>query len=284
MTTAIKEFQYPNTVSQAASLLAKGRGKAIALAGGTRLPRAFPPSAEVVVDVSSLPLRHIRADSNWLRIGALCTFEDLIASPVLGRWAGGVIVETARLGTSAPARAMGTVGGNIVRPFAINNLPPLFLAFDAQVAYHDGLRERAIPFSDLVKPELMRLMGTRALVTEVRIPLESRRWSGAASRLARVPSDWDAVVNCVVLLEKKGGLCRKSSIALGAVTPKALRFPQAEKLLEGKAIDEALAREAARAVSAALNPAARGVSKDYAKEASGVLVRRALLEAFERAS
>ena len=77
---------------------------------------------------------------------------------------------------------------------------------------------------------------------------------------------------------------RKAAIALGAVTPKALRFPQAEKLLEGKAIDEALAREAGRVVSETLNPAARGVSKEYAKEVAGVLVRRALLEAFERVS
>ncbi len=284
MATAIKEFHYPDSVAQAADLLSKGRGKAIALAGGTRLPRAFPASSEIVVDVSALPLRHIRADSHWLRIGALCTFEDLIAEPLLKRWAGGVIVETARLGTSAPARAMGTVGGNIVRPFAINNLPPLLLAFGAQVAYKDGSGEKAVPFSDIMKPELMRLLGTRYLVTEVRLPAESRRLSGSSLRLARVPSDWDAVVNCVALVERKGGLCRKAAIALGAVAPKALRFPQAEKLLQGKAIDEALAREAGRVVSDALNPAARGVSKEYAKETAGVLVRRALLEAFERGS
>lgn len=282
MTTAIKEFQYPDTVSQAAGLLAKGRGKAVALAGGTRLPRAFPTSAEVVVDLSALPLRRIRADSKWLRIGALCTFEDLIASPLIRRWAGGVIAQTAKLGTSAPARAMGTVGGNIVRPFAINNLPPLFLAFDAQVAYKDGAKEKTVPFTELMDPGFMRLLGSRYLVTEVRIPAASRRWSGSSLRLARVPSDWDAVVNCVVLLEKKGGVCRKASIALGAVTPRALRCYRAERLLEGNAIDEALAQEAEKAVSESLHPAVRGVSKEYAKEAAGVLVRRALLEAFAR--
>jgi len=281
MNNNIRQFYFPTSAKEAARLLVKLKGKALVVAGGTRLTRTVPPMVETVVDISDLPLRHVRADRKWLRIGALCSICDLEKSPVVAKWAGGVIARTAGFWSNAPARSMGTVGGNVVRPHPYNNLPPVFLALDAVAVCTDGLREKAMPFADVLKPEVMRELGARYLLTEVRVPAQTKGWSAASGRLAETKTDWESYANCVAAVDLKGGVVRKAAIALSAVLPRAARMAKAEKLLEGKPGSEAAARAAAAAVVQELAELTGGSpGKAYAREAAGVLVRRALLEAF----
>jgi xanthine dehydrogenase small subunit len=276
MKSNIKEFHFPTETKEAALLLAKLRSKGAIVGGSTRLPRAMAPSVEAVVDISDLPLKYIKADKSGLRIGALCTLADLERSPLVQKWAGGVIAKSAAIATTALARSMGTVGGNIVRAYPYNNLPPVFLALGAQVVYTDGKRERVVPFAEILKPEAMRDLGTRHLLTEVRLPGETRTWSSVMERIASLKTDWVATAICAVAVEKKDGLCRKASIALGCVVPRATRFEKAEKLLEGHDCTEAKAKAAADAVVAELPRLST-----YERAVTGVLVRRSLLEAFK---
>ncbi|MEI8192085.1 MAG: FAD binding domain-containing protein [candidate division NC10 bacterium] len=285
MKNNIREFHFPCEVREAASLLAKLKSKALVLAGGTRLTRTLSPTIEAAVDISDLPLRHIKADKNWLRIGALCSMDDLEVSPIVAKWASGVIAKTAGFGSNALARSMGTVGGNIVRAHPFNNLPPAFLALGAQVAYSDGSREKTMPFAEIRKPEVMHKFGSRFLLTEVRVPAETRNWSAAAGRLSATKTDWESTANCVVAVEKKGGLCRRAAIALGALVPRAMRFSEAERTLEGRPCVEASAKAAAAAVVEALvELTCKSPAKAYAREVAGVMIRRALMEAFQDTS
>ena len=284
MKNNIKEFHFPAQVREAARLLGKLKSKALVLAGGTRLTRTLSPSIEAAVDISDLPLRHIRADKKWLRIGALCSMDDLENSPVLASWASGVIADTAGFGSNALARSMGTVGGNIVRAHPFNNLPPAFLALGAQIAYSDGLREKTLPFAEILKPEIMHMFGARFLLTEVRVPAETESWSAAAGRLSATKTDWESTANCVVAVDKNGGVCRRAAIALGALIPRAMRFEYAESLLAGRPCVEASAESAAAAVVETLVKLTHASeAKAYAREVAGVMVRRALLEAFKEA-
>ncbi|MBI5242214.1 MAG: FAD binding domain-containing protein [Elusimicrobia bacterium] len=282
MATNIRQFFFPAQAREAARLLAKLNSKAVVLAGGTRLTRALSPCVEAVVDISDLPLKRIKADKKWLRIGALCTIAELEKSPVLAKWARGVIAKTAGFGSNALARSMGTVGGNVVRAHPFNHLPPVFLALDAQAAYTDGRSEKTLPFADLLKPEVMRLFGVRVLLTEVRIPAETRSWAAAAQRLSATRTDWESVAHCVAAVDKKGGVCRKAAIALSAVLPRAARFEKAERSLAGQPCTEASAEAAAAEVVKSLAEFTQNsAAKAYACEVSGVLVRRALMEAFQ---
>ena len=282
MKNNIQRFYFPARVKEAARLLARLKSKAVVVGGGTRLPSALPHAVEAVIDLSDLPLKYVKADKRWLRIGALCTLAELERSPLIKRWAGGVISKAAGFGASAVIRSMWTVGGNIVRAYPYNNLPPVLLALDARVAFTDGLRERTAAFAEFLKPDLAREMGTRFLVTEVRLPAETRTWTATADRVASVKTEWAAAANCAVAVDKRGGVCRRAAVALGSAVPRATRLKKAESALEGGPCTEAAALAAAAAAEeeiAALLGAIQ--SKDYAREVAGVLIRRNLLEVFK---
>ncbi|MBI5209064.1 MAG: FAD binding domain-containing protein [Elusimicrobia bacterium] len=285
MRTNIRRFCFPASAQEAAAILARLKATAVVVAGGTRHTRTLSPAVETVVDISDLPLRHIKADGRWLRLGALCTIAELEKSPLLARWARGVIARTAGLGSNALARGMGTLGGNVVRAHPFNNLPPVFLALDAVAACVDGKREKTMPFADLLKPEVMASLGRRYLLTEIRIPAATRRWAAATDRLALTRSDWESYVHCVVAADVKGRKVRRAAVAVAAILPRAARLPRTEALLAGRPATEATAGQAASAAVSELT-ALTGASpaKAYAREAAGVLIRRCLLEAFKEVS
>jgi CO/xanthine dehydrogenase FAD-binding subunit len=178
---------------------------------------------------------------------------------------------------------MGTVGGNVVRAHPYNNLPPLFLALDAVAVCRGGRREKSIPFADLLRAEVTREFGARYLLTAIRrVPAETKNWAAASGRLSSTKTDWESYVNCVVAVDKKGGVIRKAAIALGAVLPRAARMSQVEALIAGQACTDQTAQSAAEAVVGELEALTAGSpAKAYHREVAGVLVRRALLEVFK---
>jgi CO/xanthine dehydrogenase FAD-binding subunit len=278
----VKQFCFPTSAKEAASLINKLKSKAVVVAGGTRLSRALLPTVETVVDLADLPLKHIKTDKKFLRIGALCSIAELEASPLLAKWASGVIAKAASHWSNALARSMGTVGGNVSRAHPHNNLPPVFLALDAAAVCTDGRREKVFPLTELLEPGLMRELGTRYIVVEVRVPAETRTWACACARLAITKTSWEAYTNCVVAVAKKDGVVRRASVVVGSVLPRAVRLGKAEAVLDGKPCNESAARAAAAAAVAELQSLTAGApAKAYACHTSGVLVRRLLLEAFQ---
>lgn len=281
MKNNITRFCFPTTAREAAGLMARLGPRAVTVAGGTRHTRTISPTVETVVDVSDLPLKHIKADKAGLRIGALCTIDSLEKSPLLGRWAGGVIARTAGMGSNALARAMGTVGGNVVRPHPYNNLPAVFLALDAQAVFTDGKREKTMPFAEMLAGQNMLLFGHKRLLTEVRVPAAAKSWAACAMRLSLTKSSWGSYAQVVVALDLKGGVIRKAAIAVSAVLPKAARMTKAEWVLEGRPANEEAAREASAEVVEELDRMTAGsASRAYGRHTAGVLTRRALMEAF----
>jgi len=283
MKNNIRQFCFPATVPEAVRLLARHRAKAVIVAGGTRHTRMLAPTVETIVDISDLPLRFIKSDRKWLRLGALCTIAELEKSPILAEWAGGVISQAAGMGSNALARSMGTLGGNVVRAHPYNHLPPVCLALEAVAVYTDGVRERALPFADILQPALMRELGHRYLLTEVRVPAVTKDWSGATQRLALTSSQWESYVHCVATVDLQGASVRRATLAVAAPLSKAARLPKAEAFLAGRPATEETARAAATAAAAELE-ALTGVApgKAYSREVAGVLLRRTLLEAFAR--
>ena len=283
MTSNLKGFYFPETVKEAVGILAREKRKASILAGGTRIVRTLPADLEYLVDIRRLPMRHIRMQTHWLCIGSASTFSDLEKSNRLAHWAGGIISAAASKVSSRPIRNMGTVGGNLVRPYPYNLLPPVFLCLDAQAVVADGKEDRMVPLSDLVKGSLLQDLGRSVLLTEVRIPSATRAWSGVFEKFAKTDSAWESYLHAAVALERSGKNCRNVRIALGALTRHAERFCEAEKILEGAEFRSELAQEAAEAAASGLGRIL-GIhsSKDYRRELAGVMVKRCLLKAWEK--
>jgi xanthine dehydrogenase YagS FAD-binding subunit len=116
----LKSFKYIDvkTVHEACRLLAKYKGKARMIAGGTDLlgilkDKILPSYPEVIINIKAIPeLNYIKEDRHGLKIGALATLSDIAKSHVI-REKYKVLAEAASSVGSPQIRNMATLGGNL---------------------------------------------------------------------------------------------------------------------------------------------------------------------------
>ncbi|MDH4265595.1 MAG: xanthine dehydrogenase family protein subunit M, partial [Deltaproteobacteria bacterium] len=79
------------------------------------------------------------------------------------------------------------------------------------------------------------------------------------------------------------GRCRKASLALGGVAPSPLRAREAEKLLSGQVITEALIMEAGVLAAQATEPESDyHASAEYRRDLAKVFTQRSLQQAWNK--
>jgi aerobic carbon-monoxide dehydrogenase medium subunit len=104
--------------------------------------------------------------------------------------------------------------------------------------------------------------------------------------LPRTADDYATVgVAASVCLDPATGTCQECRIAMACVAPTPVRAREAETLVRGQRLTPELAREAGAAAQRLTDPISdfRG-SADYKRAMAGVFVRRALEQAWRRAS
>ena len=120
-------------------------------------------------------------------------------------------------------------------------------------------------------------LGPREILTAIRLPKLA-----ASVRMAYIKQgekdsfDWPLADVAAVLDVDSRGVCRHASLVLGAAAPVPYRAGTAEAALTGKRVDEAAARQAARAALDGATPLSKNAYKLPLFEA---LVRRAIVKA-----
>jgi len=143
----------------------------------------------------------------------------------------------------------------------------------------EGRREVALE-SFFVAPETdvrrENNLGEREIISKIIVPPPPAGGRSAYIKQGEKESyDWP-LAEVAVSLEQEGGRCKKASIVLGAAAPVPYRARAAEAILAGKAIDEATAREAAKAALSGATPLSQNAYKLKIFEA---VVRRTILAA-----
>ena len=230
----VKEYYRCESLGDALARLASFPETSI-LAGGTFLLAGQSFGAQMMRDPASpgsetlhvmdvgriLPATLGRTD-NTLRIGALCTFQNILESadapPVLKSAAGTM--------ANRNIRNRATVGGNLGANKTCASLIPLFLALEAEVEYAipGNIQSRKTVAAWLAEPE--------GIVLNVHIIMESEQFA-ASLRTSRTACDL-ATSTASVVYKKDGDVLRDIRIALGGFGPRATRFPELESLFEGK--------------------------------------------------
>jgi CO/xanthine dehydrogenase FAD-binding subunit len=146
---------------------------------------------------------------------------------------------------------------------------------------------RELPLGEFFRDYYETALEPGELVTAVTVPLLPVA-SGATflKFLPRTADDYATVaVAAIVTLEPDGERCREARIALGSVGVTPLRGMAAEALLSGQRLSESLLQTAGEAVKGAVDPLSdhRG-SAAYKREMTGVMVGRALTQAWEAAA
>ncbi len=116
----MKTFAHFNasTIDEAVSLLARYKGKAALIAGGTDIlgkmkDRILPDYPEALINIKTIPgLDDIREEDGFLKVGPMAILEDIAHNEtVKTRYS--ALAEAARKTASPHLREMGTLGGNI---------------------------------------------------------------------------------------------------------------------------------------------------------------------------
>jgi carbon-monoxide dehydrogenase medium subunit len=257
-------YESPRTVEEAVTLLAKGNGESRVLAGGTDLivqMRTGAQSPRLVVDVKRIPdLVRIRFDGQVLRLGSAVPCAEIREHPELRPVFPGLLDAVEVIG-SEQIQGRASVGGNLC------NASP---AADS-VPAATGPGETVLEVGELL--------------SEIRVPRPAPGSGSAYLRfIPRTEMDIAVVGTGVSLTVDRKGRCTAARIALGAVASTAIRVPGAEEAVIGTDLGaEALDRAAAEA-SAAARPIddVRGPAW-YRRHLAGVLTRRALVRAADRA-
>ena len=170
------------------------------------------------------------------------------------------------------------VGAEECVAVAPSDLAPALIAYDASVALTGSRGARTMPLSDLFVTPHGRVRREHAitpdeLIVEVRVPENALARRGAFEK-AMERKTWSfALVSVAVSVKIIGGVARDARIVLGGVAPVPWRARDAEKLLEGRALDDAACQAAA---DAALEKAEPLKDNGYKVPLARELVRRTL--------
>jgi xanthine dehydrogenase YagS FAD-binding subunit len=146
-------------------------------------------------------------------------------------------------------------------------------ALDARVVIQrpEGRRTAAIAeFYDVFGPKLE----STEMLTQIHIPFPGENNCQRFMKFRLRQAIDFAVVSVAVCLEMDAGLCRKARIVLGGVAPGPHIAVDAQNVVNGRCIDEAVAQEAAVAAVADAKPMRKN---GYKVKLTRTLVQRALL-------
>ncbi|MDX1665358.1 MAG: xanthine dehydrogenase family protein subunit M [Candidatus Promineifilaceae bacterium] len=277
------DYYRANSVEEALALLQEHDGKLLA-GGHSLLPimklRLADPG--VLIDIGRIEsLQGLSPANGHTRIGALTTHAMVAASNALPD----VLVEAAGWIGDPQVRNRGTVGGNIAHADPASDLPTVLAALDAVVEVQGPNGSREVNAADFFVDLFMTDLQPNEIVTGVRAPGDGQGTGSAFAKLFN-PASRYAMVNAAAVLTMDGDRCTEAKVAVGGLTPSAMRAPSVEEALQGRTLDEKALAEAAEAVHDDLPGDLLGdihASADYRRKVAPTFVRRALLKAMERA-
>jgi carbon-monoxide dehydrogenase medium subunit len=288
----VKEIDYaaPRTVAEAVALLAEKGERARVLAGGTDLivqAREHRRDLDLMVDVKHIPelngLSYDRAQGLWLGAAVPCyrVYED----SAVARAYPGLIDAVALIG-GIQIQSRASVGGNLCNSSPAADTIPALIAHQAECVIAGPKGTRELPVEQFCTGPGRNALARGEMLVGLRLPPPARNFGAAYLRF--IPrNEMDIAVagaGVAVTLDAGKGRCTAARVALAAVAPVPLLVPEAGAALTEGTLSDSLIEKAAGLARAAARPISdmRG-DTDYRRHLVGVLVKRALHTALERA-
>jgi carbon-monoxide dehydrogenase medium subunit len=281
-------YEAPTSAKEAVSLLAKEKGNAFVLGGGTDLlvkMKAGMVEPDLVVDIKHIKgLKDIKKTASGFTIGAAVPCAALSENAALVKaWPG--VVEAASLIGSKQVQGRCTMAGNLCNASPAADSVPALVAAGAKVVITGPKGSRKIAVEDVPAGVGRTNLKKAEFITAIELPKKPAKSGDAYLRF--IPrSEMDiAVVSVGVSLTLDGkGIITKARVALGAVATTVLLVKDAAKAIIGTKLDADALAKLASAASAACKPIddKRG-TVGFRIEVAGVLARRAAETAYARA-
>ena len=280
-----QDFDYhrPSTLKEAGRLLGKYKRASI-LAGGTDLIAEIKEEAaspDAVIDIKAIVgLNKIAIKDGKLRIGALVTFADIIASKAIRKKLP-VLVEISRRVASPGIRNRATLAGNICSAVPCLDSGPLLMALDAVVVAYGPSGQRKIPVSSWFRGNRKTSIKRGEIVTEMVLPLPPIKHGGCFIKLGRYNGEDLAQASVLAMAFAKNSY----RVAFGSLGPVPLRAHKIEDILNGKTLSDELIEKSKAIIPGIISPISDiRASKEYRLHMAIVMFERAIRAAVSRLS
>lgn len=273
------EYFRPKTMKETLHTIARWKGRARLIAGGTNvLPdlraKALVPRA--LVDLGHLTaLSFIKDEKKGIRIGGLTTISEIAASRVIQRQAS-ILSEAANQLGNPLVRNRATLAGNLAdaSPAADTAVP--LLALEAVVVMErDGGKRRQIPIDQFFIGPNQTVLKLDEIIKEIYFPRSNSNTQMAYVKLGLRNAMAISVVSIAVLVEMEGVKCKRARIGLGAVASKPVRAYGVEEKLTGREVSKELVEACCEQVKQEINPITDiRASAQYRSSMASALLRR----------
>jgi aerobic carbon-monoxide dehydrogenase medium subunit len=279
-------YHRPKTMAEATALLAQHGEDGRVLAGGQSLIPMMKlrlAAPEHLIDLAGIAeLKGVQKSGSTLVIGATTTQHELQQSKLATEVAP-ILLEASLLIADPQVRYVGTLGGNVANGDPGNDMPAVMMCLDASYRLQGAGATRAVKARDFYRGSYATALKPGEILTAIELPIPPARHGYAYEKLKRKIGDY-ATAAAGVVMTVSGGKVASCAIALSNLGDTALFARDAGAALVGTALEKAAVEAAVRAARAIMSPAAdtRG-SVEYRTYAGGVMVERALRQAFARA-
>jgi CO/xanthine dehydrogenase FAD-binding subunit len=281
-------YAAPSTLAEAIALLVEHGETAKLLAGGQSLVpmmnfRLARP--EYVIDLNRVQgLDYITERDGMLAVGAMTRQRSLERSDLI-RQHYPLILEATQLIGHPAIRNRGTVGGSMAHADPAAELPAVLLAYGGSVMAQGPQGTREIAAEELFTTYFTTVLAPDEVLTEVRFP----RWPPGTGwcflEESRRHGDFAMVGAAALLTLDAAQRCTGVAVALTGVGGAPYKVVEAAATLGGQVPDATRIAAVAQAAAAGVEPEGDiHASAEFRRHLSGVLTRRALHKAVERAT
>ena len=251
------DLQAPDDLGTVLQLLAEQPGVWRPFAGGTDLMVLFEAGKLAPGKFVSLwhlkELRGIVAGSDTVTLGALTTYADVIADPVL-QSEFPLICRAAEQTGGVATQNRGTLGGNIANGSPAADTPPALLVYDAELELISARGPRRVPYAGFHSGYKVMDLRNDEIIRSIALPRGRRSWIQTYRKVGTRKAQAISKVCFAAGADLDGGVIRDVRIACGSVAPAVVRCPRAEAALRGRTVDDTLAAGAAAALAEDVAP------------------------------
>lgn len=283
------DYYAPRELEEALHILGDAGHDGRVLAGGQSLMpmlnlRILSPA--VVVDINRIEaLNGLRADKDYLTVGALVRHADLLRSPdVREGWP--LLAEATTQVAHMAIRNRGTVCGSVAHNDPSAEHPSVLVTMGGKVVIAGRGGRRDLPAEEFFTGTLSNALEPGEMVVELRYPRPRARTGSAFVEFARRLGDF-AIAGAAATLAMRDGTCEQARLIIVGMGEGPFRAHAAEIGLTGRRLGAKESKDAfadaAAKVIAAVDPAGDvHASSSYRRHLAGVMAVRALEMALAR--
>ena len=251
------ELEAPDDLSTVLRLLAENPGVWRPFAGGTDLMVLFEAGKLQPGKYVSLwklkELRGITAAAEWVTLGALTTYSDVLLNPVL-QSEFPLLCRAAEQTGGVATQNRGTLGGNIANASPAADTPPALLVYDAELELISTRGSRFVPYDRFHTGYKVMDLKDDEIIRSIKLPRGRASWLQTYRKVGTRRAQAISKVCFAAAAHLEGDVVGDVRIACGSVAPAVVRCRAAESLLRGRALKETTPADAALALVRDISP------------------------------